>query len=67
VLTTIVAAAVVLAAIAIETAWLTRKIAAIRAQIQTPRRDLEPTWQWPPRPVNGHDHPEPEELTGERA
>jgi len=23
-------------------------------------------WDWPTRPVNGHDHPEPPELAGER-
>jgi hypothetical protein len=22
-------------------------------------------WDWPPRPVNGHDHPEPPELIPE--
>jgi len=24
-------------------------------------------WDWPPRPVNGHDHPEPPELEREPA
>jgi hypothetical protein len=58
--------AVVLCAIVIQTIWLTYKITAVRAQVQALRRDdTEPAWQWPPRPINGHDHPEPEELVPE--
>jgi len=57
------AAALLIALAALTVALLDRR--RRRRNVRRNGHDVFVAWDWPTRPVNGHDHPEPPELLQE--